>query len=218
MVVVAMNMNDLYIGTPLPPQLADFIQPHIWQQLCDSVRDCHREANCMACVAEWTICILFMFPCIFLCHPCCADLFTDLQKKMRHLNAIHYQGRHVFQAHGRSEILIDTSLIPGFVAQAYTPPIQVYSASENAYTVYETPQMATAVNAPTNTDVIALEVKDQDFNITHSPQHALNTMQVTIPLNCPAGTELNVQAPSGDTIKVTIPEGLSPGQTITVNY
>jgi hypothetical protein len=71
MSVVTLNENQLSGG--VPPMISDFIPPNEWVALCSSYNKAYTEAGCCVCGAEWLICCLFAFPCIFCCHPC---LFT----------------------------------------------------------------------------------------------------------------------------------------------
>lgn len=76
MVVVAVKITDIILGGGVPIELSSSILPSQWNVIVTSIQDAHRDANFWSCCCEVTICILFFFPCIFLCHPCCSAAMT----------------------------------------------------------------------------------------------------------------------------------------------
>lgn len=216
MVLLAVHVNDMYHENPMMPTLLiGVMSPLTWTTICRSIADAYREANCIACACEWCICLLFLFPCIFLCHPCFAEIFNQLNSKCAQLNNIHFEGRPVLCAYNRMEITINTDLIhSSFVsAQAYSQPI-VVEASTNY-----TPAMAHVHSTNMNPLVEATTVANMSSH-PHAGSYAppAQQMTVTIPPDCHPGAELLVQAPNGVNVNVRVPYNAVPGQKITVNY
>lgn len=55
----------------MPGPLQGYLQLYQWQTICRSMRGAEGQAHGSVFVLECIICILFLFPFIFLCHPCC---------------------------------------------------------------------------------------------------------------------------------------------------
>lgn len=54
--------------------------------------------------------------------------------------------------------------------------------------------------------------------VLYTPPQINQTMAITIPDNCVAGSILTVLTPQGNQISVTVPDGVKPGSIITVSY
>lgn len=122
------------------------------------------------------------------------------------LNSVYFKGNPVFRCVGKQAITINTDyatnsqppVIYGVVPPAYSPqyaPDAAYAEPRYA------PQSA---YAPPE----AMAVKVQAPQAPQGPQGFLN---VTVPFGTMAGAILQVQAPNGLLVSVTVPVGVLPG-------
>ena len=73
----------------------------------------HRESNGSACCCEILCCLIFGFPCIFLCHPCCVEMAAKerIPPALTRLNIAFFNGQPVLSSTRHDIISVDTSRI-----------------------------------------------------------------------------------------------------------
>jgi hypothetical protein len=54
----------------VPNSIREYINNYQWSLIHSTISQVESIAHGVACCCECSICILFAFPCIFLCHPC----------------------------------------------------------------------------------------------------------------------------------------------------
>jgi hypothetical protein len=222
MVLLTIKTSEFFHSTHnTPAEFRDWLPDHLWTKLSGLVHDSFREANCLACAIEWCICLLFLFPCIFLCHPCLAELFmSNLQSKCRQFNTVHFNGRPVVISSGRNELLVNTDLINDrysvVVAEAFYSPIVIENMANPHQQVQvvtienqqPTTTTATTTMSPLMVQATSLGAAGDDSSNSSSqgsyepPQtYAPSQMSVIIPENCGPGSILEVQAPNGAQVR-----------------
>lgn len=70
MVVVAVRIDDMLLRGGVPLELTNYILPSQWQQITNAVVTSFEEGTFWSCCCEISVCVLFFFPFVFLCHPC----------------------------------------------------------------------------------------------------------------------------------------------------
>lgn len=94
MVVVAVKIPDIALGGSVPLELSSFLLPSQWNLIVTHIQDAHRDATFWSCCIEIAVCVLFVFPCVFLCHPCCSTAFT-LENIHRYIHTPYICGIHI---------------------------------------------------------------------------------------------------------------------------
>jgi hypothetical protein len=74
MVLVAVRVDDMLSRGTTPVELINYISPQQWTVITDEVHVAFSEANFWSCCCEITICIVFLFPFVFCCHPCTTSI------------------------------------------------------------------------------------------------------------------------------------------------
>jgi len=83
MVVFVIRNEDLIrVGggnVIVPRDLESFILPSQWAAICDAMESSRMQGTFLSCATELVICVIFAFPCIFCCHPCFYQVFTQCE-------------------------------------------------------------------------------------------------------------------------------------------
>jgi hypothetical protein len=78
--VVTVGFGEMKPQT-LPVALTGYMSREQWSAICTDLNRTDETAHMWACCGEITCCVLFFFPFIFLCHPCC---YAALKESMIH--------------------------------------------------------------------------------------------------------------------------------------
>ena len=122
MTIVEVNMHALRGNSLVPPQLVELISQGHWNAISQCIQEAYSESEGVACFLEILCCLVFAFPCIFLCHPLFAGLAAreKVSSALIRLNIAYFNGQPVLSTTRRDIISIDTSLIyrnqSGFIA------------------------------------------------------------------------------------------------------
>ena len=82
MVLVIIRHEDILHGSRVPRELADYVLPSQWNAISDAVTASYESGNFWGCAIEISVCVLCVFPCIFLCHACISGsiIVSELQR------------------------------------------------------------------------------------------------------------------------------------------
>lgn len=82
MVLVVIKHEDILNGSRVPRELADYVLPSQWNAISDAVSASYEHGNFWGCAIEVSVCVCFIFPCIFFCHACIAGtmIVAELQR------------------------------------------------------------------------------------------------------------------------------------------
>jgi hypothetical protein len=80
MPVFILQKSDLSTAV-VPPVLHDYLSFNTWHVICQKLNKVETQAHGFVFMMECIICVIFLFPCIFLCHPCTFQLLESGMKE-----------------------------------------------------------------------------------------------------------------------------------------
>jgi len=223
-------------GAPVP-ELNGFMDARLWSMFCADIRNVVGQGDCIACAIEWGVCCVTGIWCIFFCHPCIAGCINGdrVRQECNKFNAQHYGGRPVFSAGPNSSIMVNTDMMgqsialvpvptqlvyPGGQPQmAYpgSPPQMAYPGGQpQPYPAY--PPVAQASLSPVGATMPGYQSVPTAQPISPMPPGGPHVMNVVVPAGVVPGSMLTVATPDGQTIQVTVPDGIVAGQEFKVQY
>ena len=112
-IIVEVSLQSVLGSSHVPPQLVGYISQGHWNAISQSIQEANRESHGMACAGEILCCLVFAFPCIFLCHPCFVELASKerIPSVLTRLNIAYFNGQPVLSTTRHDIISIDTSRI-----------------------------------------------------------------------------------------------------------
>jgi hypothetical protein len=153
------------------------------------VQDADSQSNYVACLLDTVTCFCFAFPFIFCCHACIRNNFLK-QKREEELQTLN---------------------------GVYYAGQPVLSASTNNSVLVNTDYLRMSelglMENPLNTRPVSMNT-----NANNGQAMYRRTMTVRIPDGISAGMTISVQSPDGVDVQVLVPEGVTPGQEIEVQY
>lgn len=200
---IIVPLSAVQVGAQIPSQLAPYINAHQWADITNTCSVADNNATGIACGVEWLTCILCCVP-LCLCHVCIQPQIAvaQLRDNLLRVNAVSFGGRQVCQAS-------DQCLI--FNVELLTSPANI---STPAFAVPVNPvPLASATPVPLDSMGKYAPVPVQGPG--SQPQRCFT---VVIPQDAGPGSIINSIAPDGTTVQVQVPQGVQPGQQITVTY
>lgn len=229
MPLIFISTSNIRPNTPVPTELSEFILPSQWNLLCLALSSAREDGLFWACCLETACCVLFLFPCIYLCHPCVSKGIENkrIEDNIKDLNIRVFNGQPVLSVNGDT-VAVNTDLVSLGNSQniyicrtntADISPIHTTVASQATSTEPYNAQPAIPVAAAT-TGLASTADHNGYVEVVASPVSAqtVQNLRVRIPPGAGPGSVLTVAAPNGTTLSVVAPPGAYPGQEIIVKY
>eukprot|EP01040_Poterioochromonas_malhamensis_P015453 gene15453-17294_t len=216
MVLVAVRLDDILNRGSTPIELVHYITPLQWNIITQEVQNAFTEANFWSCCCEITICVIFLFPFIFCCHPCNTALIMKprLDSKLKQINATMFGGRPVLRELN-GNVLFNTEMIA--VDTIYVDRTNTGEYSKSGEIAQVAIISLNNVQQPSNDGYVAI-ASPLNHTGTNAIPEKKQTMVVTVPPNAGPGSVLTVSAPNGSVLSVVVPQNSGPGRDIVVQY
>eukprot|EP00981_Chlorochromonas_danica_P002338 scaffold453_cov187-Ochromonas_danica.AAC.8 len=193
-----------------PPEIRAYVSDYQWSVMYDALSRVEATLHGSACICEACVCIFLAFPFIFLCHPCVYAGLASCGRngEIRRLNNLLFRDAPVLGTRGlyytfNTDLATPMSPYPNV---SMNPPVVVVTTSQ--------PQPQPAFAAAT--------FVNQPNGAAASGNGAMAyATYADPPTAVPVGSKASVYEekpaqPITRQAMIVIPEGVSPGQVLTV--
>lgn len=209
----------------VPPQLANYLSSSHWNVIRSGVSNAINSAMSASCAAEWGICCFFLFPCVFLCHPCIyrSLLETQLQTEVGRINGVLFRNERVVSVIADS-IAINTDLLLPLNSTTIIHQHVVYntvpgtSGMVSPVMMQASPPPPVASSQPVMVTAVPInESQPVSYNekttTVSNPAYQNTVYAAPVPQQ---QLQQNVVTNLPRTMNVTLPQGVQPGQVLVV--